>query len=105
MWWFKCYENLRHVLFNGPHGHGSKCSTAKCAFQALEGLDVDIEARSFFAIREYIFKRHSNRIAARESLGFEESRLSVQMYSILLLRILIRAPTEQNPHGYESSKS
>ena len=33
-------------------------STAKCAFQALEGLDVDIEARSFFAIREYIFKRH-----------------------------------------------
>ena len=63
MWWFKCYENLRHVLFNGPRGHGSKCSTAKCAFQALEGLDVDIEARSFFAIREYIFKRHPSRIA------------------------------------------
>jgi hypothetical protein len=83
-------------------------STAKCAFQALEGLDVDIETRSFFAIREYIFKRHSNRIAARESLGFEESRLSVQMYSILLLRILIRAPTEQPPlppNGYGFSKA
>jgi hypothetical protein len=32
-------------------------------FKALEGLDVDIEARSFFAIREYIFKKHSSRIA------------------------------------------
>jgi hypothetical protein len=73
--------------------------------KALEGLDVDIEARSFFAIREYIFKRHPSRIAGLqrpESHLVRGKRLSVQMHSILLLRILIRAPA---PHGYGSSKA